>query len=47
MTSLSQSEASIIYLVQVDKLVIIRLHHKLCLLTELRHPEIPHDGLKY
>ena len=33
------------HLVKVHKLVIICLHYKLRLLTELRHPEVAHDGL--
>ena len=34
-----------LYLVQINKHVIIGLDHKVCLRTELRHPEVAHDAL--
>ena len=33
------------YLVQINEYVIIGLDHKVCLRTELRHPEVAHDAL--
>ena len=34
-----------LYLVQINEHVIIGLDHKVCLRTELRHPEVAHDAL--
>ena len=32
-------------LIKINEHVIICLHYKLCLVTELGDPEVPHDGL--
>ena len=31
-------------LIKINEHVIICLHYELCLVTELRDPEVPHDG---
>ena len=33
------------YLIEINKHVIICLHDKLCLVTKLRDPEVAHDRL--
>ena len=35
-----------LYLVQINKHVIIGLYDKVCLRTELRHPKVAHDAFK-